>query len=123
MEIVYYTERVAKLCMSFKAAWKAFGGDERIALGLQARINSLAQAPTIKDIVVQRNLHFHSLTNNGKKNLKGYFAIDITNRRCPWRLIIQPLDNNKEPFDPCNIDEIAGIVEIVGILEVSSHYE
>ncbi len=24
----------------------------------------------------------------------------------PWRIILRPLDDNKEPFDPCNIDEM-----------------
>lgn len=39
----------------------------------------------------------------------GYFAIDVKSR--------------KEPYEPCNIDEIAGCVQIVGIMEVSKHYE
>ena len=39
------------------------------------------------------------------------------------RIIIQPLDENEEPYDPCNIDEIAGVVRIVEAKEVSNHYE
>ena len=123
LEIVYETEKVEKLCTSLKAAKRFFGGDERIARSLLARINSLAEAPTIRDIVVQKPLHFHNLTSKGKRDLRGYFAIDIAGRKSPWRLVIQPLDENKEPFDPCNIDEISDIVEVVGILEVSNHYE
>lgn len=38
-------------------------------------------------------------------------------------IIVQPLDENKEPFIPCNIDEISNCVRIVEIMEVSKHYE
>ncbi len=31
--------------------------------------------------------------------------------------------NNKRPFEPCHINEVADIVEIVEIREVSNHYE
>lgn len=40
-----------------------------------------------------------------------------------WRIILRPLNDDKRPFDPCNIDEIANVVEIVEIEEVSKHYE
>lgn len=33
------------------------------------------------------------------------------------------LDENEQPYDPCYIDEIAAIVKIVEIREVSAHYE
>lgn len=33
------------------------------------------------------------------------------------------MDDNKKPYDPCNIDEIATVVRIVEIKEVSAHYE
>ena len=38
-------------------------------------------------------------------------------------IIIQPLDANKAPFNPCYIDQIAEYVRIVEIMEVSKHYE
>ena len=38
------------------------------------------------------------------------------------RIILEPLDENKEPYNPCNIDEIAQYVRIVEITEVSKHY-
>lgn len=47
----------------------------------------------------------------------------MKSRREPWRIILQPLDDNGEPFVPCNIDEIASSVKIVEISEVSKHYE
>lgn len=52
-----------------------------------------------------------------------HFAIDVKSRTDKWRIILQPLDEKEEVFDPCNIDEIAVIVEIVEIREVSAHYE
>ena len=53
----------------------------------------------------------------------GYFAIDVKTRKEKWRLILRPLDDNEEVYDPCHIDEIAGVVKIVEIREVSAHYE
>lgn len=38
-------------------------------------------------------------------------------------IIVQPLDDEGNPFIPCNIDEISGTVRIVEIREVSKHYE
>ncbi len=55
--------------------------------------------------------------------LEGYFAIDVKSRREQWRVILQPLDENKNPYNPCNIDQIANIVKIVEISEVSKHYK
>ena len=123
MEIIFSTAKIEKICTDFKAARRFFGGEERLARGLLARVNSLEQAPTMKDIVVQKHLRFHALSKKGRRDLRGMFAVDITNSRNPWRLIVQPLNKGKEPFDPCHIDEIAEIVEVVGIIEVSNHYE
>lgn len=123
MEIAYESPKVEKQCTSLKEAKKLFGGDAKLAEKLFARINALKQASTLKDIVVQPQFHFHKLSNKGGRNLEGYFAIDIKGRQNPWRIILQPLDDGGEPFDVCNIDEIASVVEIVGIMEVSKHYE
>ena len=55
--------------------------------------------------------------------LDGYFALDVKSRSEQWRIILQPLDNDENPYIPCNIDEIAGKVKILEISEVSKHYE
>lgn len=123
MELVYATDKVETQCTSVKAAKKLFGGDAMLARSLLARINALKQADTIKDIIVQPTFHFHKLENKNGKNLEGYFAIDVKTRREQWRIILQPLDENKNPYQPCNIDQIAGVVKIVEISEVSKHYE
>ena len=119
MKILYKSQKVEKQCQSLSAAKRLFGGDNRLALSLQAHINSLCQASTIKDIIVQKNLNFHSL--HGK--MKGCFAIDVLTHDNPWRIILVPLNEAEEEFDPCNIDEIASIVKIVEVKEVSHHYE
>jgi len=123
LELIYATEKIKQQCTSIKAANKLFGGDSVLGRSLLARINALEQAETIKDIIVQPTFHFHKLLNKKGRDLEGYFAIDVKSRREQWRIILQPLDKNKKPYVPCNIDEIAGIVKIVEITEVSKHYE
>ena len=123
MELVYASNKVKTQCVSVKAAKKLFGGDMVLATSLLARINALENADTIKDIIVQPTFHFHKLGNKNGKNLDGYFAIDVKSRREQWRIILQPLDENRNPFDSCYIDQIASYVRIVEITEVSKHYE
>ena len=118
MELVYTDAKTEKQCTSLKVARKLFGGNS-----LFARINALKQAETIKDIIVQPTFHFHKLENKGGRNLDGYFAIDVKSRKDQWRIIIEPLNENKEPYVPCNINEISQNVRIVEITEVSKHYE
>lgn len=123
MELVFTSEKVESQCTSVKAAKELFGGNVMLTNSLLARINALKQADTIKDIIVQPVFHFHKLINKNGRDLEGYFAIDVKSRRDQWRIILEPLDENNEPFNPCNIDEIAETVRIVEITEVSKHYE
>ena len=123
MELVYASKKLKEQCTSLKQAKKLFGGDAQMAEKLLSRINALEQSQTLKDIVVQQQFRFHKLSNKGGRNLEGYFAIDVKTKVQPWRLILRPLDEDKQPFESCNIDEVAGSVEIVGITEVSKHYE
>ena len=123
MELEYASEKVKQQCTSVKVAKKFFGGDTALATSLLARVHALESADTIKDIIVQPTFHFHKLVNKKGNNLEGYFAIDVKSRKEPWRIILQPLDANKCPYEPCNIDEIAENVRIVEIEEVSKHYE
>ena len=123
MKLVFASKKLEEQCTSVKAANKLFGGDAVLGRSLLARINALKQAETLKDIIVQPAYHFHNLSNKKGRNLDGYFAIDVKTRREQWRIIIQPLDKDKKPYIPCNIDEIAGIIRIVEITEVSKHYE
>lgn len=123
MELIYHSEKIKKQCTIIKEANKLFGGEHELSIKLMSRINALEQAETLKDIVVQPSFRFHKLINNGKRNLEGCFAMDIKSKKEKWRLILQPLDDNEKPYNPCNIDEISGTVRIVEIREVSKHYE
>ena len=119
MELIYKDTKVEKQCTSLKDARKLFGGNDVLARSLLSRINSLENAEVIKDIILMPPFHFHKLEGNRE----GYFAIDVKSRKELWRIILRPLNEKKEPYKPCHIDEIAGIVQIVGIMEVSKHYE
>lgn len=123
MKIIYSSQDTERQCTDLKVGKKFFGGDESLALNLQSRRQALEDAETLQDIVVQKTFRFHKLHKKGKKNLEGLFAIDVKSKANPWRLIIQPLDENEKPFVPCNIDEIAKVVRVVEIVEVSKHYE
>lgn len=123
LKLVYASEKLEVQCTNAKAAKKLFHGDQQLTVSLLSRINALEQADTLKDIVVQTSFHFHKLKNKKGRNLEGYFAIDVKSRREQWRIILQPLDNDENPYVPCNIDEIAGKVKILEISEVSKHYE
>lgn len=123
MKLVYSNEKIKKQCTSVKSAKKLFGGSDVLAESLMARINALEQAETIKDIIVMPPYHFHKLSNKYGRNLDGYFAIDVKSRKDLWRIILEPLDENEQAYSPCNIDEIAQHVRIIGIMEVSKHYE
>lgn len=123
MILEYESKKTELQCTSVKVAKKLFGGNEVLARSLLARINALKEAEVIRDIIVQPTFRFHDLSNKKGRNLKGCFAIDVKSKKEPWRIILQPLDNDKKPFEPCNIDEISGIVKIVEIREVSNHYE
>ncbi|MCR4851123.1 MAG: type II toxin-antitoxin system RelE/ParE family toxin [Lachnospiraceae bacterium] len=119
MRIIYENTKTEKQCTSIKEATKLFGGDKKLASSLLARINAIEQADVVKDIIVMPTFRFHNL----KGKLDGYFAVDVKTIRDKWRIILQPLDEEENVFDPCNIDKIAAIVKIVEIREVSAHYE
>lgn len=123
MELEFASEKVRLQCTSMMKAKKLFGGDAILTRSLLARINALKEAENIKDVIVQPAFRFHALKNKYGKDLEGYFAIDVKSIREPWRIILQPLNMDKQPYIPCNIDEIAAGVKIIEIMEVSRHYE
>lgn len=123
MKLEYASGKVKLQCTSVKAANKLFGGDAILTKSLLARINALNNADNIKDIIIQPAFRFHNLRNKKGRDLDGYFAMDVKSKREPWRIILQPLNINKQPYNPCNIDEIAESVRIIEIMEVSKHYE
>ena len=101
-----------------------FGGNKKLAISLLSRINACINAETIRDIIVQPQMRFHKLGNFGKgKNLLGYYAIDVSTIRDPWRIIVEPLDDDEKSFEDINIFEIAKEIRIIEIREISKHYE
>jgi plasmid maintenance system killer protein len=124
LKVLYKDKKTKDIFEDIKKATKYFGGNKAMAISLLARINAINQAEDIRDIIAQKQMRFHKLLNKGKeRNLEGYFAIDVKTIRDEWRIILEPLDENEQPFVPCNIDEIAKYVRIVEIREVSNHYE
>lgn len=124
MKLIYYDSKIEDICTNLSKAIKYFGGNKNMAISLFSRINALVSAETIRDICVQQQFHFHKLFNKGKnRNFEGYFAIDVKGRADKWRIILELLDENELPYEQCNIDVIASKVRIVGIKEVSNHYE
>ena len=123
MEIEYASEEVKEQCTSVKAAKKLFGGNVDFVKKLFSVIQALESSETIKDIIMQPTFRFHKLKNKNGKNLEGFFAIDLKTPKEPWRIILRPLDDEKQPYVPCDIDKIADVVQIVEIKEISKHYE
>ena len=122
MELIYASDKIEEQCTNKKMAKKLFGGNEMLVRSLFSRINLLEQATSFNDIILMPMLHFHKLYDVGRRKLEGYFAIDVKSRKEAWRIVLEPLNENKEPFVPCNIDEVASSVRIVKIVEVSNHY-
>lgn len=123
MEIIFSSSKIENVCTQIKSAKKFFGGDMQLSLSLHARINALASAETLHDIIVQPQFRFHNLHNIGSNQLEGYFAINVKTAKEPWRIILQPLDENRNSCLKSSIDEIACSVRIVKIIKVSKHYE
>lgn len=123
MELVYSDKNTQSVCTSEQAALKLFGGNKKLVRALFSKIQALEAAVVLRDISQMPQFHLHPLKNKGRSKLKGYYAIDVSGRSGPWRIILQPLSNNHEALDGSNIDEIAGIVRVVKIEQVSKHYE
>ena len=117
--MLFSNKKVKTYCTSVKAASKLFGGNRALVVSLMARIFAMERADVIKDIILMPTFRFHSL----KGKMDGLFAIDVRSRKDKWRIIIQPLDENENVFNPCHIDRIADNVKTVEIKEVSQHYE
>lgn len=123
MKLEYSSKKIEQQCNILKEAQKLFGGNRDLALSLLARTNALRQAKTLHDIIVIRHFRFHNLKNKKGKDYSGYYAIDVKTKRYPWRIILQPLDENLNSYRSKSIDQIAKQVKIIEILEVSNHYE
>ena len=123
MKIQYATRKVERICTDRKYGVRFFGGNRLLFDNLLSCLAKIARAHDIVDLQHAYTLRLHRLRNKGHRNLEGYYAVDVKNIRDPWRLIIQFLDSNGEPFATPDIDVNASEISIVEIEEVSKHYE
>ena len=123
MKIQYATKEVERICTDFKYGVKFFGGNRLLFEKLHYCLLEIADADDVGALRYAYALRLHKLRNNGHRNLEGYYAVDVKSIRDPWRLIIQFLDSNGEPFATPDIDVNASEIRIVEIEEVSKHYE
>lgn len=119
MKIVYANDKIKIQCTNLKEATKLFGGNKDLASRLFSRIQYISCAEVINDIRVNKSFRFHNL----KGNYQGCFAVDVKSIKEKWRIILVPLDEHENEFNPCHIDEIAKNVKVVEIREISAHYE
>lgn len=97
MELLFTDTKTEEQCTSLKVAKKLFGGNSVLASSLFAS-SLFARINALKQADTIKDI------------------------------IVQPTFHfhkleNKEPYVPCNIDEISQNVRIVEIMEVSKHYE
>jgi len=123
LEVLYASNKLEKQCTSLREAQRLFGGDAMLAKSLLSRVNAFHQAECLNDIIHTPSFRFHNLHDKGKKKRKGTYAIDVKTIREQWRIIIVPLNQLQERFGEESIDEIATIVKVIKIEEVSKHYE
>ncbi|BDR57470.1 hypothetical protein [Xylocopilactobacillus apis] len=84
-------------------------------------VNLLESAENLQDINLFRIYNLHKLSHDRKDK----YALDINGRRSGYRLIIQPIniDGTKFINKGDNLIEFYREVEIIGVEEVSNHYE
>lgn len=105
MQIEYQNSKVKKLCENRSKATQAF--EKKVADKLHLRLTQLEAFENLESVPNTPPFRRHKLVGNKE----GLYAIDITER---YRLIIRPLNGNKEDLSTISIIEIE---------EVSNHYE
>lgn len=109
---MYKNERIKKQCTNLREAKKIY--PETVARKLFQRINFLAAAASLEDVISYPGLHFHDL----KGDREGLYAIDVAGRRGSYRLLLS-IDN----FSKEQVFATASAITIIKITEVSNHYE
>lgn len=116
MEIIYKKEVLEKECKNFKKAQKAY--NKIVAEKLHSTITFIESATTLMDIKNMPMFKLHPL----KDDRKGTYAIDL-GRKIGYRLIIVPLNDNKEEWELKDINKIYNSTRIILAMEVTNHYE
>lgn len=117
MELIYKDKKTKEKCTNIKKAKKEF--DIKVVEKLFGTIYFLQNAKNLQDIANVPSFHLHQL----KGDKKGSYSIYL-GKVLGYRLIIKPLDDNKEEIK--NHDDLSLIyksTKIVLIWEVSNHYD
>ena len=111
MKLLYKNKKIEKLCTDSNAAKKLFGNDQKTVINFLATLNFIESSESLFSVVMYKKFKFHSL--QGK--LKDCYAIDIVNRKSPWRLIVQVLDDDEKIVS--NIDDLYLIAKNIKIMK------
>jgi len=117
MNIKYKDSKTKKKCTDRKQATKDLGkyGDELIA-----KINLIDSMVNFSDVLNYPSFHAHKLEGD-KKN---YWSLDVKGRKCSWRIIVAPLDEEENIVVPNNeFFKVCQALKVILIEEVSKHYE
>ena len=117
IEIQYKDKKVEKLCTDFKKAKKEL--PVNVAEKLHALINLIESADNLRDIDELQIYHLHPL--QGKR--EGQYALDVAGRRAGYRLVIIPLDANRNEWKEKDVNVVYKATEVIIAWEVSNHYE
>ena len=112
MQIDYANHTIEKQCTSIKTAKREF--PEKVAFKLLKPVNFIEAAENLKSVENNRLYRFHDL--KGDRN--GTYALDIDGRRSSYRLLVEFKDVSK-----ADVFANATKITIIGLKEVSKHYE
>ena len=115
MELHYKNKQTEKICTDEKKAIKSFG--KEVANKLLAVIILLECSLNLKDVLAFKQYNLHPL----KGNLKGFHSIYL-GKTTGYRLLLMPLDENKQPIKNTDTNIYASAV-CVKIEGVTKHYE
>ncbi len=95
MEITYRSKKIERVCTNAKCAEREYGRE--MADKIHMRIDQIASADTVEEMIQWRIGRCHALT----QNRKGQYAVDLVH---PYRLVFE---KNGE------VIQVAHIIEIV----------
>ncbi len=120
LDVRYKSEELKEFCHDRKKAARKLAG---YADSLLADINYIEQADSFNDVMAYLPFHCHQLGAK-KKDLTGFWGLDVKGRKTSWRIIVAPLNENEEIIYPGpDFFKECKTIKIIRIEEVSNHYE
>ncbi|MDU1202542.1 MAG: type II toxin-antitoxin system RelE/ParE family toxin [Clostridiales bacterium] len=116
MEIIYKTTKLEKECTNYSKAKRKY--NQQVADKLYSTINFIENASNLLDVKNMPMFRLHAL----KGDRKGTYAIDL-GKKLGYRLIITPLDDEKNEWNTDDEYLIFKSTKVIIILEVTNHYE